>query len=156
MEVLVSNNDRDRYPALIRPDEANAEGFVKPWFDLETVRRIADRTQADAVRSGYDTTDTVHVVDGGTEQGEPRALVVVLTWVRIPEKGVDGATEILVPDPETGRYAIGGLPWCWYALDDELKPNFPFGPCSRPSRSGQEPPAPGAAEFTSQPEGAAP
>ncbi|MEU4266208.1 hypothetical protein ACYCCF_30160 [Streptomyces argenteolus] len=126
IEVLVSNNDRDRYPAVVHPDEANAEGFVKPWFDLETVRRIAEKTQADAVRFSYGTVDTVHVIDGGIEQGEPRALVVVVTWTRIPEKGVDGATEFVAPDQGTGRYAIGGLPWCWYALDDQLNLNFPF------------------------------
>ncbi|MEU2462099.1 hypothetical protein ABZ604_31520 [Streptomyces sp. NPDC012473] len=125
-ETLVSNNDRDHYPALINPAEANAEGYVKPWFELETVRRIAEQTQADAAEFGYGSIDTVHVIDGGTERGEPRALVAVVTWMYMPGKNVEEATEILAPHPETGRYAIGGLPWCWYALDDQLMPNFPF------------------------------
>ncbi|MGW3736644.1 hypothetical protein [Streptomyces sp. NPDC005148] len=41
IDVLVSNDDRDRCPAAVDPDERHQEGYVKPWFDLETVRRIA-------------------------------------------------------------------------------------------------------------------
>ncbi|WP_019548603.1 hypothetical protein [Streptomyces sulphureus] len=122
IDTLVSNNDRDRYPAVVDPAETNDEGYVKPWFDLETVRRIAEKTQADATEVGHGSVDTVHVVDGGEENGEPRVLVVVVTWMDIGSKGVDQATEIVVPDRETGRYAIGGFPWCWYALDDHLNP----------------------------------
>lgn len=125
IEILVSNNDRDRYPAMVDPDERHEEGYVKPYFDLETVQRIAEQTQADAEKFGHGSIDTVHVIDGGTYDGEPRALVVVITWMDIPEKGVQDATEFVAPN-EDGRYAIGGFPWCWYALDDQLNPQIPF------------------------------
>ncbi|MEV6565888.1 hypothetical protein [Streptomyces kronopolitis] len=142
IDVLVSNNDRDHYPALVDPAESNGEGYVKPWFSLETVRRIAEKTQADAAEFGHDSIDTVHVVDGGEENGEPRVLVVVICWMDVETKGVDGATTIVEPvryrqdaegdeghDPEDegdALYCIGGFPWCWYALDDDLNPLIPF------------------------------
>ncbi|MFF4248968.1 hypothetical protein ACFYY2_31505 [Streptomyces sp. NPDC001822] len=126
IETLVSNNDRDRYPAHVDPAEVNEEGYVLPWFDLETVRRIAEGTQDDAADFSYGSIDTVHVIDGGYERGETRALVVIVTWMYMPEKSAEEATEILAPHRETGLYAVGGLPWCWYALDDDLSLNFPF------------------------------
>lgn len=136
IETLVSNNDRNRYPAQVDPAECNDEGYVKPYFDLETVRRIADDTQAAASAFGHGSIDTVHVIDGGTEDGQPRTLVVAVSWMRIPDKGmeathglasgIEDAVEFIEPDEESGLYPVGGLPWCWYALDDELNPLLPF------------------------------
>ncbi|MEU6928976.1 hypothetical protein AB0A05_07410 [Streptomyces sp. NPDC046374] len=130
IEVLVSNNDRDHYPALIDPADQR-DGYVKPWFDLETAQRIAEQTQADAERFGHGSIDTVHVFPGGKLDGHPVGLVVVVTWMDIPEKGAQEATEICErsePDDEdeAPRYSIGGHDWCWYALDDRLNPQIPF------------------------------
>lgn len=125
IEVTVSNNDRDHYRAMVNPGEVSEDGYVAPWFDLETVRLIAQRTQEDALDCGHGSIDTVHVVDGGTEQGKPRVLVVVITWMDIQSKGVGEATQIVEPDEE-GRYPIGGFPWCWYAVDADLNPLIPF------------------------------
>lgn len=122
---MVSNNERHFYSARINLDDGQVDGFVKPWFDLDTVRDIAENTQDDAERHGHGSIDTVHVIDGGTENGEPRALVVVITWMDIATQGVERATEIVEPD-EHGLYAIGGFPWCWYVLDSEMNPQIPY------------------------------
>ncbi|MGP3950830.1 hypothetical protein [Streptomyces sp. 7N604] len=59
LELLVSNNDKDAYPAFVDPGERHAEGYVKPYFTLETVRRIAENTQAAVAEFGYGAIDTV-------------------------------------------------------------------------------------------------
>ncbi|MET9936128.1 MULTISPECIES: hypothetical protein [unclassified Streptomyces] len=130
VEVLVSNNDRDRYPARIDPADQR-HGYVRPWFDLETAHRIAEQTQADAERFGHGSIDTVHVFPGGKLDGHEIGLVVVVTWMDIPTKGVQDAVEICersVPDDEDEAllYSIGGHDWCWYALDDQMNPLIPF------------------------------
>ncbi|MER6632224.1 hypothetical protein ABT301_29090 [Streptomyces sp. NPDC000987] len=63
VEVLVCANDRHRYPALVDPADQR-DGYVRPWFGLATVHRIAADTQADAARHGHGSIDTVHVVTG--------------------------------------------------------------------------------------------
>ncbi|WP_324787144.1 hypothetical protein [Streptomyces sp. H51] len=55
-------------------------GFLVPRFDLDTVRKIAERTQEAAEEYGHDSIDTIHVIDGGTVRGEPRAVVVHAQW----------------------------------------------------------------------------
>ncbi|MEU6680859.1 hypothetical protein [Streptomyces sp. NPDC046925] len=123
--VLVSNNERDHYPALADPAECDEEGYVKPYFDLATVRVIAEDTQAAAAEFGHEVIDTVHVVDGPGRDGAPGALVVVICWMDLPGRTGDPVA-FVAAEAATGRYAVGGLPWCWYAVDDRLNPLIPF------------------------------
>ncbi|GAA2948417.1 hypothetical protein ACFPN0_15130 [Kitasatospora cinereorecta] len=125
IEVLVSCNDTQRYPALIDPDEQR-DGFVKPWFDLETVQRIAADTQDDAARFSHGSVDTVHVLTGRVD-GQEHAVVLYLGGEKHQE-----AVEICQPN-EDGRYAIGGFEWCWY----QVAPVIP-----RQSKREQLPPFP--------------
>ncbi|MFD8903059.1 hypothetical protein [Streptomyces ardesiacus] len=125
VDAMVCANDRDRYPAKVDPVDQR-DGFVKPWFDLDTVRRIAENTQADAERYRHGSIDTVHVLDG-TVDGTAHAVVVVVSWMYLGSERREQATEILQPNA-VGRYAVGGHDWCWYALDDDLKPQIPFTP----------------------------
>ncbi|MDX3069770.1 hypothetical protein PV518_47935, partial [Streptomyces sp. ND04-05B] len=125
VETLVCNNDRDRYPALVDPTDQR-DGYVKPWFDLGTVRQIAADTQADAARYGHGSIDTVHVIDG-TVGNTRHAIVLVIAWMDLSGDHHEEATQVHQPSDD-GRYAIGGHDWCWYALDDDLMPQIPFQP----------------------------
>jgi hypothetical protein len=135
VEVMVCANDRDRYPAKVDPTDQQ-DGYVKPWFDLDTVRRIAAQTQADAARHGHGSIDTVHVLQGGNARvgnggsvdGVKYAVVLVVCWMHLGGDKREQAVEIVQPSAD-GRYAIGGFEWCWYALsDDGLTPLIPFEP----------------------------
>ncbi|MEU6595284.1 hypothetical protein ABZ923_39840 [Streptomyces sp. NPDC046881] len=134
VETLVCANDRDRYYALVDPADQR-DGYVKPWFDLDTVRRIAEATQADAAEYGHDAVDTVHVLEGGDSaarhdgSAEPLkyAVVLVVCWMYLGGEQREQAVEVLQPNKD-GRYAIGGHDWCWYALDGQLNPQIPFRP----------------------------
>ncbi|MGW4007935.1 hypothetical protein [Streptomyces sp. NPDC004763] len=128
VEVMVSANEHDRYPALVDPDDQH-DGYVRPWFDLDTVRRIAADTQAAAERYGHGAADTVHVLDGSVD-GTAHAVVLLVTWMDLGTDCHEQATEILQPNAD-GRYAVGGHDWCWFALDDDLKPLIPFRPTGR-------------------------
>ncbi|NGO66777.1 hypothetical protein [Streptomyces boncukensis] len=140
--AMVSNNDKDKYPAVVDPDECDDEGYVKPYFDLHTVRELAANTQAAAEEFGHGSIDTVHVVDGDA-QGDPPALVVVVTWMDIESKGVAEATTIVEPirhreddsqdnDPEDAGewlWPVGGIAWRWYAFGpDGIHPQIPYQP----------------------------
>ncbi|MGW3308264.1 hypothetical protein ACWDG9_16950 [Streptomyces sp. NPDC001073] len=138
VDVMVCANEVNRYPAKVDPTDQR-DGYVKPWFDLETVRRIAADTQADAVRYGYDAIDTVHLLPGGDDrvghdgpvEGAKYAVVLVVCWMYLDGDKREQAVEIVPPSAD-GRYAIGGFEWCWYALsDDGLSPLIPFEPKSR-------------------------
>ncbi|MCX4550577.1 MULTISPECIES: hypothetical protein [unclassified Streptomyces] len=122
IEVLVSCNGIDRYPALIDPGDQR-EGHVKPWFDLETVQRIADDTQAGAARFGHGSLDTIHVLTGQVDSAE-HAVVLNVCWMYLGGEKRQEAVEVCQPN-EVGRYAIGGFEWCWYALDERLNPAIP-------------------------------
>ena len=133
VDVMVCANDRDRYPAKVDPADQR-DGFVRPWFDLDTVRRIAADTQGDAARHGHGSVDTVHVLEGGGECAKhdgpvdraTYAVVLVICWMHLDGAKREQATEVLQPN-EDGRYAIGGFEWCWYALsEDGLTPVIPF------------------------------
>ncbi|MFE7214587.1 hypothetical protein ACFU93_32525 [Streptomyces sp. NPDC057611] len=126
VEVLVCANDRDRYPAMVDPADQSDDGYVRPWFDLDTVRRIAADTQADAERHGHGSIDTVHVLDG-TVGRQAHAVVLVICWMYLGGERRQQAVEVLQPNAR-GRYAVGGHDWCWYALDDLLNPQIPFQP----------------------------
>ncbi|MDH6189153.1 hypothetical protein M2168_002185 [Streptomyces sp. CZ24] len=123
IEVLVSCNDTHRYPALIDPDERR-DGFVKPWFDLETVRRIAADTKVHAAKYGRDSVDTVHVLVRDDDEGVSHVDVLAICWMNLHDLDVADAVEIVKPNAE-GRYAIGGFDWCWYQLDEQLNPVIP-------------------------------
>ncbi|MFJ5037967.1 hypothetical protein [Streptomyces parvulus] len=125
VDATVCANDQDRYPAKVDPADQR-DGCVKPWFDLGTVRLIAEDTQADAERFGHGSIDTVHVLDGIVD-GTAHAVVLVVSWMYLGGERREKATEILQPNA-VGRYAVGGHDWGWYALDDDLKPQIPFTP----------------------------
>ncbi|MEU0060935.1 hypothetical protein [Streptomyces sp. NPDC006334] len=127
VDVMVCANDRDRYPALVDPTDQR-DGFVKPWFDLDTVRRLAADTQAEAARYGHGSVDTVHVLDGMVDR-TAHAVVLVVSWMYLGGERHDQATEVLQPN-KVGRYAVGGHDWCWYALSDDLHPMIPFQPAT--------------------------
>ncbi|MEU5476838.1 hypothetical protein [Streptomyces mirabilis] len=133
VDVMVCANDRDRYPAKVDPADQR-DGYVRPWFDLDTVRRIATDTQADAARYGHGSVDTVHVLESGDDSVKPDgpvdhtkyAVVLVICWMNLNGNKREQATEVLQPNKD-GRYAIGGFEWCWYALsEDGLTPLIPF------------------------------
>ncbi|MET7809779.1 hypothetical protein ABZT26_02830 [Streptomyces sp. NPDC005395] len=128
VEVMVSANEVDRYPALVDPDDQH-DGYVRPWFDLDTVRRIAADTQAAAEEYGHGSIDTVHVLDG-TVDGTGHAVVLLVTWMDLGTDCHEQAAEIVQPNAD-GRYAVGGHDWCWFVLDDDLKPLIPFRPTGR-------------------------
>ncbi|MER7740013.1 hypothetical protein ABTX34_17135 [Streptomyces sp. NPDC096538] len=125
VQVMVCANEVDIYPAWVDPDDQR-DGYVKPWFDLPTVRLIAEDTQEDAARWGHGAIDTVHVLDGTVHRTE-HAVVTVVSWMRLGGDQREQAVEVLQPD-EAGRYAVGGHDWCWYALDSDQNPLIPFRP----------------------------
>ncbi|MEU6325003.1 hypothetical protein [Streptomyces sp. NPDC047009] len=86
-------------------------GWLCPYFTLDTVRAIAARTQEMADECGYEVVDTVHVIDGGTDQGEPRVVVVQISW-QYHDGDAERATSIINPDD--GLYGIGGGEWTWH------------------------------------------
>ncbi|MGC4947735.1 hypothetical protein ACLQ2N_16260 [Streptomyces sp. DT224] len=118
IDVLVCCNDRDRYPAVIDPADSH-EWNVKPWFDLETVRRIADDSQEEAAEYGHGSVDTIHVLAGQVD-GQDHAVVLNIRWMLMGGDRRQGAVEVCQPNGE-GRYAIGGHGWGWYALDDDQR-----------------------------------
>ncbi|WP_030236839.1 hypothetical protein [Streptomyces sp. NRRL S-350] len=124
IQTLVCCNDRDRYPAMVDPADQR-DGYVKPWFDLETVREIAAASQEEAARYGHGSVDTVHVLDGDVS-GTAHAVVLVVCWMYLGGERAEEAAEILRPNAD-GRYAVGGHEWCWYATDG-LFPLIPFEP----------------------------
>ncbi|MFF5968234.1 hypothetical protein ACFY64_31825 [Streptomyces collinus] len=134
VEVMVCANDSDRYTALVDPADQR-DGYVKPWFDLDTVRRIAQQTQADAATYGHGSIDTVHVLEGqdaaqrhdGSLEATRYAVVVVVCWMYLDGEKREEAVQVLHPN-EDGRYAVGGHDWCWYALDSQQNPQVPFRP----------------------------
>ncbi|MFF4292116.1 hypothetical protein ACFY0N_00500 [Streptomyces vinaceus] len=125
IQILVSCNDVDRYPAMVDPTD-QVDGFVRPWFDLGTVQRIAEDTQANAERHGHGSYDTVHVLTGDVS-GRAHAVVLNICWMHLGGKYHEQAAEIVQPN-EDGRYDIGGHGWGWYALSDDLSPLIPFEP----------------------------
>ncbi|MFF4726359.1 hypothetical protein ACFY3M_13610 [Streptomyces mirabilis] len=125
IEVMVCANDRDRYPALVDPADLR-DGYVRPWFDLRTVRRIAADTRRDAARYGHGSIDTVHVLDGKVNRTK-HAVVMVVCWMYLAGERREQAAEVLQPNAD-GRYAVGGHDWQWYALDGDQNPLIPFRP----------------------------
>lgn len=98
------------YDALVDPD-AQWNGRLSPHFTLDTVRELATRTQQMADEYGHDSTDTIHVIDGGADiEGEARAVVLHIRWQYLPESG---AATVVEPN-EQGLYGIGGWEWTWH------------------------------------------
>ncbi|WP_127356496.1 hypothetical protein [Actinacidiphila soli] len=94
-------------------DPANRwNGWLSPRFTLDTVRKLAARTQEMADEYGNDCVDTIHVIDGGTDsEHEPRVVVLHIRWQWFDEGG-KSATSII--QPAEGLYAIGGWEWTWH------------------------------------------
>ena len=99
------------YDAVLDPTN-RWNGWLDPYFTLDTVRELATRTQQLADECGHDSTDTIHVIDGGTDaHGEPRVVVLHNRWQYLPES--DTAATVVRPD-ERGLYGIGGWEWTWH------------------------------------------
>jgi hypothetical protein len=128
VEVMVCANERDRYPALVDPSDQR-DGYVRPWFDLRTVRRIAADTRRDAAKYGHGSIDTVHVLSGKVNRTR-YAVVTVVCWMYLGGDRREQAVEVLQPNTD-GRYAVGGHDWCWYVLSDDQTPQIPFRPDHR-------------------------
>ncbi|MGW1801703.1 hypothetical protein ACWCQN_38750 [Streptomyces sp. NPDC001984] len=86
-------------------------GWLCPRFTLDTVREMAARSQEMADEYGHDSVPTIHVIDGGTDQGEPRVVVAQISW-QYHDGDAEGATSIINPDDD-GLYGIGGGEWTW-------------------------------------------
>ncbi|MGY3341136.1 hypothetical protein ACVW0K_007329 [Streptomyces filamentosus] len=101
------------YDAVVDP--ANRwNGWVSPYFTLDTVRRLSAEMLGLADAHGYDCADTVHVIDGGTDDdGEPRAIVLHIRWVYLADEGAQSVTSVVEPRTEDGLYCIGGWEWTW-------------------------------------------
>lgn len=92
-------------------------GWLSPYFTLDTARQLAARTIEMADEYGYDCTDTVHVIDGSADSAdsvhvieggtnsehEPRAVVVRIRWRELAEGGRAAVSSDLVggeqPEP---------------------------------------------------------
>ncbi|WP_327349623.1 hypothetical protein OG772_20285 [Streptomyces sp. NBC_01321] len=100
------------YDAKLNPDN-RWNGWLSPFFTLDTARKIAARTQEMADEDGHDCVDTIHVIDGGIDrEGEPRAVVLHISWQYFDE-GSQTAASIIQPNDE-GLYGIGGWSWTWH------------------------------------------
>ncbi|MGW1624656.1 hypothetical protein [Streptomyces sp. NPDC002172] len=83
----------------------------QPRFTLDTVRKIADRTQKLADEYGSDE-DTIHVFDSGTGgKGERHTVVLHVRWAHFEDDAPQDAAEIVQPDDD-GLYRIGEE-WAW-------------------------------------------
>ncbi|MEW1700628.1 MULTISPECIES: hypothetical protein [unclassified Streptomyces] len=101
------------YPAVVDPAD-RWNGFVSPFFTLDTVRLLSAETLKGAVKYGYDCSDTIHVIDGGTDgNGAPRAVVLHIRWMYLEDEGPAQVTSIINPRKEDGLYGIGGWEWTW-------------------------------------------
>lgn len=108
------------YEAKIDPTN-RWKGLVCPRFTLDTVRKIAARTQEQAAKDNYESVETIHVIDGGTDaEGNPRAVVLHVRWAYVEdEEEAQYATLAMQPDDE-GLYSIGGDEWNWYEAAPDL------------------------------------
>lgn len=116
IEAQVTVTGNHTYPARIIPGQT-WNGWLVPYFTLEIVRQIAAETQAAAERYGHKCVDTVHVIDGGTDEaGQPRAVVVQVSWRYLDQDGPESVTSVAAPN-EDGLYCVGGWEWTWYRVD---------------------------------------
>jgi hypothetical protein len=105
------------YEALVDPSD-RWNGHVSPRFTLDTVRQLAANTQANAAKYGHNSTDTIHVIDGGTtDEGEPQVIVLHIRWPHYEADPEGGAS--VVPRGEDGRYVIGSWEWAWRMVDQD-------------------------------------
>ncbi|MEU0214988.1 hypothetical protein ABZ281_07605 [Streptomyces sp. NPDC006265] len=95
--------------------------FLRPRFNLDQIRTVAEYTQAMNREHGVDW-ETVHVVDQATanrfaKEGEPAvqrsALVLLVSWqFTLGSDGPSKWVTVVDPDPD-GLYDIGGGSWAW-------------------------------------------
>ncbi len=111
VEVLVTHNSRDAYPAHIDP----TGDHVKPWLDLATVCQFATATQ-DEARLGRGSGDTIDVVPPTHRNRPCRVVRNIGLLYYAPREGQD-TVECFTPN-EDGRYAITGKAWDWYVIDE--------------------------------------
>ncbi|WP_127361582.1 hypothetical protein [Actinacidiphila soli] len=116
-DTRVTLNGEQIYDARLDPTN-RWNGWVSPQFTLETVRQLAADTQADAATYGHDAVDTIHVIEGGTDdEGEPRVIVLHIRWQYHHDSPEGGAN--IVPRSPDGWYSIGGWEWTWYMVDED-------------------------------------
>lgn len=102
-----------RLPRRRRPGRP-LERLRLPFFTLDTVRLLSAETLKDAAKYGYDCSDTIHVIDGGTDNnGAPRAVVLHIRWMYLEEEGPAQVASVINPRKEDGLYGIGGWEWTW-------------------------------------------
>ncbi|KUN32514.1 hypothetical protein AQJ11_03025 [Streptomyces corchorusii] len=117
-------------------------GFLMPRFTLDTVRRLSVRTLELADEYGYDSVETVHVIDGysdspssvhfiegGTDrEGNPRGAVAHIRWPFLDEDpdravsfftGRPGAQVKPVEPAAVGvrRTVVFTMSWQWWEED---------------------------------------
>jgi hypothetical protein len=91
-------------------------GFLRPRFTLDQVRRVAEYTQNMSRQHGVDW-ESVHVVEHDFASGESgvvrSALVLLVSWqFTLGSDGPSKWTTVIDPDQD-GRYDIGGGSWAW-------------------------------------------
>ncbi|GGQ49941.1 hypothetical protein GCM10010250_21920 [Streptomyces althioticus] len=88
-------------------------GSVSPRFTLDTVRELAAELERQAEHPDF-VDDTVHVIDRGRtdRDGQPVAVVLVVSWRYLSDEGPEHAVRAIEPDAD-GRYPVGAWEWCW-------------------------------------------
>ncbi|MFC1415402.1 hypothetical protein [Streptacidiphilus cavernicola] len=111
IHTRVCIDDLGPFDAKVDPTD-RWNGWLCPYFTLDTVRVLAARTQELAAQDDNDTFDTVHVIDGGTDDnGKPRAIVVHISWQHFTDDP-EHAAGFVAPNSE-GLYGIGAAEWTW-------------------------------------------
>ncbi|MER6253653.1 hypothetical protein ABT224_20085 [Streptomyces sp. NPDC001584] len=98
------------FPAYVNP-AITWRRHACPFFDLETIRRIAVATQAS------DSQDVIHILKGGRyPDGSPKPIVARVDWLYVESESLEAATDLIEPT-EDGLYDLGNLEWTWHETD---------------------------------------
>ncbi|MEU3342255.1 hypothetical protein [Streptomyces sp. NPDC006668] len=104
-------------PFSAKLDPTDREGYLTPFFTLDTVRELAVCTQQLCAEYGRDS-ETIHVLSildvadsRAGHEDQPRVVVVQIRWQYLDE-GAESAVSIIEPNQD-GLYQIGSDDWAW-------------------------------------------